>query len=272
MNNQPNPTSSPSPSPSPLIPQGTLLDQKNKGRARVKIAVFFVLAIHGIGLMALLMQGCQKEKDPTVAGADQMTNAPTAPTFEPTNAPTASSNELAAAAGAAPLTNTAIASTALEAGGAATGAPQAAVAGANEYTVAKGDSFYTIAKKFHVITKALVDANPGVEPTRLKIGQKIQVPPSNATPTVAASPDAGAAVESAGGGQVYTVKSGDSLSKIAGNFGVSVKSLRTANNLKTDSIKVGQKLKVPAKPAGTETLSAGATSAPTASGTAAPSR
>ena len=40
----------------PLIPQGSALEQKNKGRARMKIAVFFVLAIHGIGLMALLMQ------------------------------------------------------------------------------------------------------------------------------------------------------------------------------------------------------------------------
>src|SRR5205814_7991733 len=46
---------------SPLVPQGSLLEQKNKGRARVKIAVFFVLAIHGIGLLALLMQGCRRE-------------------------------------------------------------------------------------------------------------------------------------------------------------------------------------------------------------------
>jgi hypothetical protein len=47
------------PNESPLIPQGSFLEQKNKGRARVKIAVFVVLAIHGVGLMALLMQGCK---------------------------------------------------------------------------------------------------------------------------------------------------------------------------------------------------------------------
>src|SRR5881296_3269664 len=46
---------------SPLIPQGSLVEQKNKGRARFKIAVFFVLAVHGIGLLALLMQGCRRE-------------------------------------------------------------------------------------------------------------------------------------------------------------------------------------------------------------------
>jgi LysM repeat protein len=43
------------------------------------------------------------------------------------------------------------------------------------------------------------------------------------------------------------VKSGDNLTKIAGQYGISIKALRAANALKTDSIKVGQKLKVPAK-------------------------
>src|SRR5437868_6295851 len=77
---------------SPLIPQGSLLQQPNKGRARVKIAVFLVLAIHGIGLMALLMQGCKKEPDPGNANAlasNEATNSP-GPTFiEPTNPPAA---------------------------------------------------------------------------------------------------------------------------------------------------------------------------------------
>ncbi len=49
---------------SPLVPQGSLVEQKNKGRARVKIAVFFVLGIHGIGLLALLMQGCRNDGRP----------------------------------------------------------------------------------------------------------------------------------------------------------------------------------------------------------------
>ena len=52
---------------------------------------------------------------------------------------------------------------------------------------------------------------------------------------------------SAGGEQIYTVKSGDNLTKIARQFGTTVKALRAANGLKTDSIKVGQKLKIPAK-------------------------
>src|SRR5512138_2270769 len=75
---------------SPLIPQGSLLEQKNKGRARVKIAVFFVLAVHGVGLLALLMQGCRQEdtKKEQELAAVGTNAAPETPTFvEPTNAP-----------------------------------------------------------------------------------------------------------------------------------------------------------------------------------------
>src|SRR5690349_16086824 len=74
--------------PSPLLPQGSLLEQntKNKGRARVKIAVFFVLAIHGVGLLALLMQGCKGEKDSASNQAEQTNSYAAAPqTFDATN-------------------------------------------------------------------------------------------------------------------------------------------------------------------------------------------
>ena len=75
----------------PLLPQGSALEQKNKGRARVKIAVFFVLAIHGIGLMALLMQGCGQPKEPVAPTETTASNAP--PAFvEVTNPPVATSN------------------------------------------------------------------------------------------------------------------------------------------------------------------------------------
>ncbi len=50
-----------------------------------------------------------------------------------------------------------------------------------------------------------------------------------------------------GSGQIYVVKSGDTLTKIAATHGTTVKALRAANTLKTDKIKVGQKLKIPVK-------------------------
>jgi LysM repeat protein len=215
----------------PLIPQGSALEQKNKGRARVKIAVFFVLAIHGIGLMALLMQGCGQPKEAQLPSEGVPSNAP--PAFiEPTNPPIATSNPPVV------VTTQAVAEV----------PPAPAVpAGATEYTIVKGDILAKIAKEFHVSVKAIKDANPGLEATKLKIGQKIHIP----APSAAAAPTVGGttATETASvaGEPVYTVKSGDNLTKIATQHGVGVKALRAVNSLKTDSIKVGQKLKIPAK-------------------------
>ena len=47
---------------------------------------------------------------------------------------------------------------------------------ATEYTVARGDNLTTIANKFGITVKALQEANPTVVPTRLQIGQKLQIP------------------------------------------------------------------------------------------------
>jgi LysM repeat protein len=49
------------------------------------------------------------------------------------------------------------------------------------------------------------------------------------------------------GEEAYTVKSGDSLTKIAKAHGTTIKAIRAENNLTTDRITVGQKLKIPAR-------------------------
>ena len=214
---------------SPLLPQGTFLEPKNKGRARVRVAVFVVLAVHGIGLLALLMQGCKKDNQTGTALADQTNAAPTnvAPAFEPTNMPPAVTN--AAAPPPAPL---------------APVSPPETLA-ATDYTIAPGDNFSTLSKKFHVTTKALLDANPGVEPTKLQIGQKIHIPPPAPAAVTGNGTATAAATDAASGDAIYTVKSGDTLTSIALLHHVKVSALRIENDLKTDSIKVGQKLKIP---------------------------
>jgi LysM repeat protein len=219
---------------SPLIPLGSNLEQKNRGRARVKIAVFFVLAVHGIGLMALLMQGCGQPKEPNASSENTTSNVP--PAFVPETNP-----QVATSTPPVAVTPPTVPETP---------APSAPPAGATDYTIAKGDTFSTIATKFHVTAKAIADANPGVDSKKLQIGQKIHIPAPTATPTPTAPAGMGTTsteMPAATGEQTYTVKSGDNLTKIASQFGISVKALRAANSLKTDSIKVGQKLKIPAK-------------------------
>ncbi len=48
-------------------------------------------------------------------------------------------------------------------------------AGPGEYVVAKGDNLGSIAKKNGISLKAIQDPNPGVNPNRLQIGQKLKV-------------------------------------------------------------------------------------------------
>jgi LysM repeat protein len=228
------------PSPSPLIPQGSLVEQKNKGRARFKSAVFLVLSIHGAGLLALLMQSCGKSPEPTT---EQQ---------EPTNPPPAVVEQT----NLAPLPNL-------------TPTPpvptppvgtEPAVGRPTEYKVVAGDNPGTIAKKFNIPVPALMDANPGLEPTKLKVGQTLHIPAAAAAPPANRGTGATPAAVEPGGAQTYTVKSGDNLTKIAAQFpGVTVRALRTVNNLATDQLKVGQKLRIP-----------GRASPPSAPGTTAP--
>jgi LysM repeat protein len=217
---------------SPLVPQGFLLEQKNKGRARLKIIVFFILAVHGIGLLALLMQGCKQDKGTSDATADSTaatTNTNPPQTFEATN-PVVATNPAPPPVVSVPPT------------------PPSLPAVPQDYAIVQGDTFSALAKKFGVTTKALLEANPGVEPTKLQVGQKIHVP----APVAAATPAPTSATttpDTAEGEQSYTVKSGDTLSSIAKQFGVRVRAIRSANSLTTDRIIVGQKLKIPAKTA-----------------------
>ena len=48
-----------------------------------------------------------------------------------------------------------------------------------------------------------------------------------------------------GSGQIYKVSSGDSLSKIAYQFGVSVSAIKSTNGLSSDTILIGQELLLP---------------------------
>lgn len=127
--------------------------------------------------------------------------------------------------------------------------PPGTVAGtATDYTIAAGDTLATIGKKMGVSARAIEAANPGVVPTKLKIGAKLQIP----APTVTASSrgsTGGTAMTDSGDNSLYTVKSGDTLGKIAKNHETSIKAIRALNPsvATTDRIRVGDKLKLPAK-------------------------
>src|SRR5699024_4677935 len=66
--------------------------------------------------------------------------------------------------------------------------------------------------------------------------------------------------------KVYTVKSGDSLSKIASQNGTTVAKLKSWNSLKSDTIYIGQKLSINGKKAGSTGSSGSSNSSGSSSG------
>lgn len=109
------------------------------------------------------------------------------------------------------------------------------------YTVRSGDSLWGISNKFGITQKELQSVNPGLT-VNIQPGQVLNVPRQS-------SPVEQSRVSSPGAekveGSIYVVKSGDALSRIAANQGVTLNALRAANNLSGDLIRVGQKLVIP---------------------------
>jgi LysM repeat protein len=211
--------------PNPFVPQGSLLEQ-HKRRSRMKLGVFCAIAISVCGLSAMLIQGCKREQAPTDNQMAQVDTNPPMPMLD-TNPPViVATNPVVA-----PVTPVVVPAV-----------PEAATG--ETYVVVKGDTLGKIATAHHVTLKALQAANPNVVPTKLKIGDKLTIPASTGS---AAAPSASASTDT-NGGETYTVKSGDTMSKIAKANGVSLKALEAANpNVEPSKIKVGQKLKLPVK-------------------------
>jgi LysM repeat protein len=230
--------------PSPLIPQGSLLEQKARGKSHLRVAVFIVAA-HLVFLGFLLVgQGCKKE-DATASRTGSTNTDTSLPPLTQDTLYSPPTNGLAQATTSSLPTFDSVTTTSqpLSSLPAIPMHPEplpAATPTTQEYVVVKNDSFYSIGKKFGVSSGAIAKANPGVDSTRLKVGQKLVIPAPAAT-GVAESSLAGSS--SAGD---YVVKSGDTLSKIAKTSGVPVTEIKSLNGLKTDRIYVGQKLKLPA--------------------------
>ena len=152
------------------------------------------------------------------------------------------------------------------------------------YSVAKGDSLWTIAKKNGVTVKQLTAANNLRADSRLSLGQKLVIPgkatahaaaPAGAeVKSVVSAPAAPAAAPTAA--TVHVVKAGESLGTIAKKYQVKVGDIATANNIADPTkLRVGQSLKIPgshstaSKPA-TSTVKPAATTAKSTTKAAAP--
>lgn len=263
--------------PNPLVPKGSLLEQqKSKGKSNLFIAVFTIAAIHVILFAGLLMQGCRRAKPDAVNLDSALTNSVSAEAVVAANppVPAPSTNDYYAVA---PTSAPAMTPTPLMAattnGFAPMGTADIAAPGgeARSYKVVQNDSFYKIAKDHGISISALSKANPTADSRKLKVGQTLQIPAPVAKVATEVASGAGAvpAVKVAAS-KTYTVKAGDTLTKVAKANGVKVKALREANKLKSDQLHVGQKLKFPAHKATAAASAKSPVAAPAESPVAAP--
>ncbi|EIP8132615.1 autolysin [Enterococcus faecalis] len=108
------------------------------------------------------------------------------------------------------------------------------------YTVKSGDTLNKIAAQYGVSVANLRSWN-GISGDLIFVGQKLIVK-KGASGNTGGSGNGGSNNNQSGTNTHYTVKSGDTLNKIAAQYGVSVANLRSWNGISGDLIFVGQKL------------------------------
>jgi lipoprotein YgeR len=120
-----------------------------------------------------------------------------------------------------------------------------------KYQVVKGDTLYSISKKYQLTVAELRSANNLSESDVLKAGQILIIPEAdigNAVALSSSNSKTNANASSSIKTKIYTVEKGDTLYGIAKKFNTTVAILYDLNKLNSNSvIKTGQKLNVPEK-------------------------
>ena len=124
-----------------------------------------------------------------------------------------------------------------------------------------GETLSSIARRYGVTSTAIARANALSNPNALSVGQKLKIPgasssgyagpvaapPTPPVPTPAPTPKPGREDEiiAPEGHGFYQVEKGDTLHSIAVSFGTNTTELRRLNEIKGDSLHVGDYLLVP---------------------------
>ncbi|RTZ61641.1 MAG: lytic transglycosylase [Gammaproteobacteria bacterium] len=111
------------------------------------------------------------------------------------------------------------------------------------YKVRKGDSLHRIAQRNHVSVSQIKRAS-GLKSNKLRVGQRLVIPGGNsAASRKSAKSHVAKARKSAS--KKYRVRSGDSLNLIAKRHHVTVSQIKRASGLKSNKLRVGQRLIIP---------------------------
>ncbi|MGH7540128.1 MAG: LysM peptidoglycan-binding domain-containing protein, partial [Gemmatimonadota bacterium] len=111
------------------------------------------------------------------------------------------------------------------------------------HTVTRGQTLSHIAGRYGTSVAALRAANQGVNPRRLRIGQRLIVPRSG-TALASRASDVDRSVQRPEGPVTVVVRRGDTLWSIARRYAVSTQQIMAWNNLRSTVIKPGDRLQV----------------------------
>lgn len=98
----------------------------------------------------------------------------------------------------------------------------------NMYVVKKGDSLWSITKKYNTTVDSIKKIN-NLSSNILQIGQKLIIPSNNLS----------------GNQIIYTIKKGDSLWIIANKYDTTVDMIKSVNNLSSNLLTIGEQLIIP---------------------------
>ncbi len=112
--------------------------------------------------------------------------------------------------------------------------PHRCPAGTTLYTIKRGDTFFHLAQRHNITVDALLRANPGIDPDRLRIGQVICIPEDNEHPVC---PE---------GTYEYTIERADTLFDLAQYYNITVDAILRANpGIDPDRLRIGQVICIP---------------------------
>lgn len=214
-------------SSNPIIPPGSPLQPRTNSHSKLLLAISAIVAVHMLILAGVLIQGCQRQ-DPLAGGAADSEFATNLPPIESSNA-----------------------------------MPDPATADdTRALTPPPAESAGTTPPGSYVVTPPpLPQSSTGTAERRAPLPESSRAP--TIVPQTSPEETAAATADAAAGSLVtYVVKSGDNLTRIAKAHKTTVQAIREANDLKTDRILVGQKLKVPQGSSASATGNGRGTSSP----------
>ncbi len=102
------------------------------------------------------------------------------------------------------------------------------------YTIKSGDTLYNLSQRFNIPLQEIINANPGIDPNRLQIGQVICIP--QPVPYLPPCPE----------GVYYVVKAGDTLFSIGQKFNIPLQEIIKSNpGIDPNRLQIGQIICIP---------------------------